>query len=354
MKLGARLTSIFHPKVEEDGEVVDRKYYVSKKKRTHISTGEFRDFFQIVSLREFTLLNGKTVKKGEKGGWVQFDNCLSHKGLCWIDENSYVETNSQVLEDACVVKGVICSSSIVKGKTQIVGSIIKRTHIVDSILKESYVHGACVMTDSNIEALKIYDVSPELMDEDKKLDCKFNRVVIRRHSTHQNYARIFQDCIWDDVQIAFSAVNIDGFTRFENVKGINGLYLDIEQNVELRHVHFPSQMEFVSLLNGMQKKKGQHTMIGTEESPIIADFRLSLSGEEGNLISGNVFFKGWWKLSNCSISDSVNLISQSTNEIRLVDSSLKDVSSIFVEGNKYGETLEGMTLSNDDCYRVSY
>ena len=43
--------------------------------------------YQIRALKNFTLINGKEVKSGDLGGWVNSENRLSQKGKCWIYEN---------------------------------------------------------------------------------------------------------------------------------------------------------------------------------------------------------------------------------------------------------------------------
>ncbi len=41
-------------------------------------------WFRVKSLKDFTLITGETVKKGDKGGHVKSEDCLSQEGLCWI------------------------------------------------------------------------------------------------------------------------------------------------------------------------------------------------------------------------------------------------------------------------------
>ena len=39
---------------------------------------------RIESLKDFTLINGKEIHKGDLGGWVENENNLSQEGSCWI------------------------------------------------------------------------------------------------------------------------------------------------------------------------------------------------------------------------------------------------------------------------------
>ena len=67
---------------------------------------------RIKALKEFTLINGKEIHKGDLGGWVESENNLSQEGLCWIydeckmyeyarrSENSIGYGNSQQYENS--------------------------------------------------------------------------------------------------------------------------------------------------------------------------------------------------------------------------------------------------------------
>ena len=50
---------------------------------------------RIESLKDFTLINGKEIRKGDLGGWVESENNLSQEGLCWIYDECKMYENAR-------------------------------------------------------------------------------------------------------------------------------------------------------------------------------------------------------------------------------------------------------------------
>ena len=50
--------------------------------------------YRIEALKDFTLINGKEVKKGDKGGWLQSEANMSQEGNCWVYEECVMMGNS--------------------------------------------------------------------------------------------------------------------------------------------------------------------------------------------------------------------------------------------------------------------
>ena len=59
---------------------------MEKKYKLTEETIEFlgRTLHRIEALRDFTTSDGAIVHKGEKGGWVESENNLSHDGNAWV------------------------------------------------------------------------------------------------------------------------------------------------------------------------------------------------------------------------------------------------------------------------------
>ena len=53
--------------------------------------------YRIEALRDFG-----NVKAGDKGGWVESEANLSHKGECWVYDNAQVYDNAEVYGNAKV------------------------------------------------------------------------------------------------------------------------------------------------------------------------------------------------------------------------------------------------------------
>lgn len=63
-------------------------------------TDETKRFFgrtlhRIVALRDFD-----SVKKGDKGGWIETEENLSHEGNCWVYDEAKVLDNARVCDNA--------------------------------------------------------------------------------------------------------------------------------------------------------------------------------------------------------------------------------------------------------------
>ena len=73
---------------------------MEKKYRLTDETVEFmgRTLHRIEALRDFTTSDGAIVYKGEKGGWVESENNLSHAVNCWVCDNAHVYGSARVCE----------------------------------------------------------------------------------------------------------------------------------------------------------------------------------------------------------------------------------------------------------------
>ncbi len=47
--------------------------------------------YKVKALKDFTLITGEQIKKGEIGGSVTSEECLSQEGLCWVKDDAYVK-----------------------------------------------------------------------------------------------------------------------------------------------------------------------------------------------------------------------------------------------------------------------
>ena len=72
---------------------------------------------RVKALKDFTLITGEQIKKGDIGGFVRSEDCLSHEGLCWIKDESEVwgkVSGNAVIKDYAKVYGDVCGNAIVK------------------------------------------------------------------------------------------------------------------------------------------------------------------------------------------------------------------------------------------------
>ena len=77
-----------------------------------------RTLYRIEALRDFA-----DVKKGDKGGYVESEDNLSHVGNCWVFDKAWVSDNALVRDDALVYGDArVLGNARVLGKTCVLGN----------------------------------------------------------------------------------------------------------------------------------------------------------------------------------------------------------------------------------------
>ena len=70
------------------------------------------ELHRIEALKDFS-----DVKKGEKGGWVQFESNLSQQGGCWIFDDAIIYGDAIITDEARV-----CNNAIIEGNAHVYGN----------------------------------------------------------------------------------------------------------------------------------------------------------------------------------------------------------------------------------------
>ena len=79
-----------------------------------------KTLYRIRALRDFITVSGRTIKKGDLGGYVESEDNLSQEGNCWIFDNAKVYGNAKVFDDAIVNDSAcIFDSAVVCGAAEI-------------------------------------------------------------------------------------------------------------------------------------------------------------------------------------------------------------------------------------------
>ena len=94
---------------------MEKKYRLSED---DIITVGGRTLYRIEALRDFA-----NVKKGDKGGYVEKEDNLSHNGNCWVYGKARVFEDAFVCGDARVYgKARVFDSAWVSGKAHVLGN----------------------------------------------------------------------------------------------------------------------------------------------------------------------------------------------------------------------------------------
>lgn len=90
---------------------VEKKYKLTNETRNYYG----KTLYRIQAIKDFG-----DVKAGDKGGWVENKNNLSHYGDCWIYDDSVASGSSRISKDAKIMNSSeICDFACVRGNAVI-------------------------------------------------------------------------------------------------------------------------------------------------------------------------------------------------------------------------------------------
>lgn len=90
------------------------KKYTLRKSKTN------RGLLRVVANKDFTLLDGSKVLKGDLGGLITSEENLSQEGNCWVCHDAKVIGEAKVLDDAVLFDSAIVNEhAVIKGKAMI-------------------------------------------------------------------------------------------------------------------------------------------------------------------------------------------------------------------------------------------
>lgn len=369
MNLWSKIKLLSGRYVEENGDVVERKYRFRKGKyRVNIPELDISTkVYQIKATRTFTLENGEVVKKGTLGGWVTSPESLAHRGNCWIDEESKI-IDSYVSQDAYIENSIIFEGSRVAGK-----SFVKNSHIGwESCIRElvtiktSEVQGTNISGDVSVQLSKLCDVTikgnVELFDttlENVKIKYKKGRrttqalpLSMKRVQlmckAYASINEITSYCQWEDVKLSPSVLKINAPSRMKKVKSGDKVIFNFKSETNFQHVEFESNTQLFTdgKLKPIWGESALHpvTMAGDF---IFLGF---------TVIKGDVHLSGNWTLSNVRMEGNVELKSDTEKMVFLTESELDSMASMFVKHNARLEEpiiIDNLSLTDDDRYVVN-
>lgn len=116
-----------------------RKYKLTENHKTIGTTDGSESAFQIKALVDIPTIG---VKKGDLGGFIANEKCLSHEGDSWVFEGGFVALGSVVTENAQVMGDTrVSGNSNIRGNSIVENSLIQHA---------SYIRGKSVVKDSTV------------------------------------------------------------------------------------------------------------------------------------------------------------------------------------------------------------
>ncbi len=110
------------------------------EKKYELIETDCKDLYRIKALKDFELVTGETVQKGDLGGLVDGEHNLSQEGNCWIGYNAGACQKAKVVDNA-VMKD--CSKTL--DNSTVSGNVIMKDH--SWACDNSTVSGNAVMKD---------------------------------------------------------------------------------------------------------------------------------------------------------------------------------------------------------------
>ena len=82
--------------------------------------------YKVKALKDFTLITGEQINKGDLGGIIESEDCLSQEGLCWVKDYTYV-------------KGSVSGNAVVKDRGYVdANAIVTENAVVQAYQQISY------------------------------------------------------------------------------------------------------------------------------------------------------------------------------------------------------------------------
>ena len=88
----------------------------------------------IRALKDFILITGETVKKGDIGGCVVSEKCLSQEGNCWIMDYAYVSgkvSGNAIVKDFAKIYGKVSENAVIKDYARVCGIVSGNASVRD-------------------------------------------------------------------------------------------------------------------------------------------------------------------------------------------------------------------------------
>ncbi len=105
-------------------------------KKYELMETDYDGFYRIKALKDFQLITGEIVRKGDLGGCVHGAHNLSQEGICWIMDEAYVEgqvSENAVVKNCATVKttGAVLGNAVVRDETYVDGQVCGNAEIKD-------------------------------------------------------------------------------------------------------------------------------------------------------------------------------------------------------------------------------
>jgi carbonic anhydrase/acetyltransferase-like protein (isoleucine patch superfamily) len=159
------LEDIIDPLIDDKKyEILEDDWIIGDYRGGHYKPDDYEGIklYRIKALKDFG-----DIKKGDLGGYIESEYCLSHSGNCWIYDDSKVYSYSRIMGNAKIKNNseidyskilgnvIIEGNAIIKGKTYINGNVKVRGRVkitesiiggITNIMDSSYIFNSIIGT----------------------------------------------------------------------------------------------------------------------------------------------------------------------------------------------------------------
>lgn len=291
--------------------------------------------FQIQALIDMPSIG---VKKGDLGGFIGSDECLSHAGNCWVFEESTVALGCIVIQNA-QVKG----RSHVSGKSRLGGNcVIENSDIKNGsfVRAESLVKGSTLNKSGISERTEIIN---SRLTQIRIMSGKVNNSRLQSVSSESlvfhNDAQI-DDCdmdFYDEKPYVFSSIQM----KKVYATGLN--VFQIAETTILTNVSFVGDSE-LSIGTPLSADKNICYLIGKEELVEVNSGQLTMVN---STIKGQITVSGIVQMENSELFGHATILNHTPECVSLVNTKVLECASIHKSSGMKSSTFENQLISGD-------
>lgn len=291
-------------------------------------------YYQIRALRDIPEYR---VKAGDVGGLIEKESNLSQEGNGWIEDGSLVRDYAKVLN------GRVAKGSRIFGKTIIDGGNVE----FSDIFGDSMIGEGVDVRDSNLT--NVTAIGKVQIMESTVLNVSFLPQGECFHYLDEvdlkvtNLSTLFHTLHWEKAILI--ATNFEARSKCvihnSNIRVLN---ISIREETEMEYV--ATENPYMSIRIGDEKNPEKSMLSGfsIEEPLRMASGFLTV---RKSTVKGAAFFEGNILLENSVILDYATIVIYGN----LINSTLKDCSSIIMEGKEY-QTFENLYLDGDATFKI--
>lgn len=196
--------------------------------RKYKYTGETRSLSPVSKVNQIQALRDiprHNVKKGDIGGWIQFERNLSHYGDAWVADNARVVGSlTEVTGDALIADNAFVNiRSKVSGESIVSGNaVIARTELLGN---RNFINDDAKVTDVTIQGTDI-SITGDAKVENVLFTESAKNISIGENAVFRNH--------WKPLMVTGDTIIITGEALVQDIDTVHGRLITLNENAVVR------------------------------------------------------------------------------------------------------------------------